>query len=345
MDLLILELGSDVKADLRMVETIVRKGKVANVFLTGGNLDANVLLQAMRIGVKEFFPQPLDEKEVMASLSRLVKDSHQKKSGAGAQKGKIVSLIGTKGGVGTTTLAVNMAACLAAKGKGFDTALVDMHVILGEIPLFFDIKPGFHWGEILKNIHRLDATLLDNVLTHHRSGVHILPSPASLDPGAHPITSDVIERLLETMRDTYNYIIIDTSFVMGASLAKILEMSDLYYVVAMLTLPSLANTAKVIKTIEALSPGAVDEKLRVVVNRYHRKATISLQDAEKGIDRKIFWRVPEDHKPAANAINQGKPLNQVAPRAALTRSMEGLAESVAVNPDKVSARHKKWKLF
>ena len=343
LDLLILELGNDPKKDLRTVDTIIRKGKVENVFLTGDKMDATVLLQAMRIGVKEFFPQPLDEEEIRAALTRLSQVVTKKDADTKSRKGKIVTLVGSKGGVGTTTLAVNMATSLAEKGKGFETALIDMNVIFGDIPLFFDIQPGYHWGEILKNIDRLDSTLLDTVLTHHVSGVHILPSPANLSNGLHSIHADVIERLLETMSSIYDYIIIDSGMSMDRNFAKILEMSDLCFLVAVLTLPCLANTSKVIKTIETLEPGAGEDKLRVVINRYLRKSTISMKDAAEGINNKIFWRIPNDYKMTMNAVNQGKSLKQISPRSLVTRSIEGLAETFSVkNP---TPSHKKWKLF
>jgi pilus assembly protein CpaE len=343
LDLLILELGNDIKKDLRTVDTIIRKGKVENVFLTGEKLDANVLLQAIRIGVKEFFPQPLDEEEIRAALARLSQAATKKDADDKPRKGKIITLVGSKGGVGTTTLAVNMATSLAEKGEGFETALVDMNVIFGDIPLFFDIQPGYHWGEILKNIDRLDATLLDSVLTHHVSGVHILPSPVNLNDGLHSIHADVIERLLETMSNVYDYIIIDNGLSMGRNFAKILEMSDLCFLVAVLTLPCLANTSKVIKTIEAIEPDAGEDKLRVVINRYLRKSTISLQDAAEGINNKIFWRIPNDYKLTMNAVNQGKTLKQIAPRALVTRSIEGLAETFSEKEPML--RTKRWKLF
>ena len=344
LDLLILELGSDIKEDLRMVETVMRKGKVGHVFLTGDNLDANVLLQAMRIGVKEFFPQPLDEEEVRAALGKLSLTVKPKAVEAKPRRGRIITFIGSKGGVGTTTLAVNMAANLAARGEGFKTALVDMHVILGDIPLFFDINPGFNWGEILKNIHRLDATLLDNVVTHHKeSGVHILPSPGSLREGLHTIQADVLERLLETMRDTYDYTILDCGFVMTTSLAKILEMADRFFVVAMLTLPCMTNTRKVIKAIETMEQEAVKTKLRVVVNRYKKRTSITLQEAENGIDHKIFWRVPDDYKRTMSAVDLGKTLRELAPRSPVARSIEGLAESETGQG--VMSGYKKWKLY
>ena len=344
LDLLILDLGDDIKQDLRTVETVMRKGKVGHVFLTGDNLDANVLLQAMRIGVKEFFPQPLDEEEVRAALGRLSLTVKPKAGGDRPRRGRIITFFGSKGGVGTTTLAVNMAASLAAKGKGYKTALVDMHVILGDIPLFFDIKPGFNWGEILKNIHRLDATLLDNVLTHHKaSGVHILPAPARLDEGLHTIQADVVDRLLETMRDAYDYTILDCGFVMGASLAKILEMADRFFVVTLLTLPCLTNTRKVIQAIETVEQGAVKTKLRIVVNRFAKKTSITLPEAEKGIGHKIFWRVPDDYKRTMGAINQGKTLKQVAPRSPIASSIEGLAESETEQG--MMSGYKKWKLY
>ncbi len=102
-------------------------------------------------------------------------------------------MLGSKGGVGTTTVSVNLAVALS-NSKRHSVALLDMNTVFGEIPLFLEIQPKFHWGEITKNIDRLDDTFLMNVLSKHSSGVHILPSPAYLNGHQSP-TPEIMERL------------------------------------------------------------------------------------------------------------------------------------------------------
>ncbi len=102
--------------------------------------------------------------------------------------------MGAKGGVGTTTLAVNLAMTLAGKKEAGSVALVDLNMVFGEIPLFLSLTPAYHWGQLVENINRLDNTFLLNVMTPHKSGVHILPSTSHLN-GHPPLTPQILDRI------------------------------------------------------------------------------------------------------------------------------------------------------
>jgi pilus assembly protein CpaE len=340
-DLLISQLGENAAEDLKQALGSLQEGVAEEIFLISASADPKILMQAMRGGVKEFFTQPLNPAEVKDALERF-KERQVQNVGRGALKsGNIISIFGSKGGVGTTTVAVNLAVSLAQGQTKSQVALLDMNTLFGEIPLFLEMAPKFHWGEITKNIERLDGQFLLNTLTAHKTGVQVLPSPAYLNGHVRP-TPETMSRLLALMKQMFDYIIIDAGQSTDDTSIKVLEVSDMLMMVTILSLPCLANTNKLLRSLTDLGYVPKD-KIKVVLNRYIKKGDISLGDAEAGIGKELFWVVPNDYDTSMAAINSGKPLLNIAPGAAITKSFIELAK--LLNDPEASQQKKKLALF
>jgi pilus assembly protein CpaE len=340
-DLLIFQLSENAPADLLRALAAVQNGEAHEVFLISDTADSKILMQAMRAGVKEFFMQPLNPVEIKEALERFKERQLQGKPLPEIKKGSVVSVFGSKGGVGTTTVSVNLAVSLSQGEPKKSVALLDMNTLFGEIPLFLEMAPKFHWGEITKNIDRLDNAFLKNVLTQHKSGVQVLPSPAYLNGHVRP-TPDIMKRLLGLMKQMFDYIIIDAGQSTDDTSIKVLEISDMLMLITILSLPCLANTNKLLRSLTDM--GYVPkEKINVVLNRYIKKGEISLNDAEAGIGKELFWVVPNDYDTSMSAINSGKPLLNVAPGAAITKSFIEMAKSL--NDPEAGASKKKRAFF
>jgi pilus assembly protein CpaE len=337
-DLLMILLGENASEDLQHALAAVQNGIAGEVFLISAAADPKILMQAMRAGVKEFLTQPIDAAELREALLRF-KERHILADARLAPKcGTIISVFGSKGGVGTTTVAVNLAVSLSQGQGQKQVALLDMNTLFGEIPLFLEMAPKFHWGEITKNIERLDGQFLLNTLTPHKTGVQVLPSPAYLNGHVRP-TPDTMSRLLGLMKEMFDYIIIDAGQSTDDTSIKVLEISDTLMLITVLSLPCLANTNKLLRSLTELGYVPKD-KIKVVLNRYIKRSEISLGDAEAGIGKELFWVVPNDYDTSMSAINSGKPLLNVAPGAAITKSFIEMAKSLN-NPE---ARKQKKKL-
>lgn len=327
VDLLIFELGTDLEKDFQLIQSLLSLGTVGEVFLTSGNSDPAVLVQSIRAGAKEFFVQPIDGEEVKQALLRL-KERRRRPSGQQVvRRGKIVDVVGAKGGVGTTTIAVNLAASLARTETSPSVALVDMNLLFGEVPLFLDIESTYHWGEISRNIDRLDATFLMSILSSHSSGVYVLPSPAQLNGSDAVATPETTQRLLGLMRSMFDFIVIDGGQHLNDACLRIFELSDTVLFLSVLSLPCLANLNRLLKSFYGL--GHSSEKAAVVVSRYLKNPDVPLKDAEESINRKICRIIPNDYRTTMSAINQGKTLWEVAPRTPITRSIQELACTLA----------------
>jgi len=340
-DLLIFELGKDAEKEMGLIGSLLDADEVGEVFLTSDVAEPAVLMQAIRVGAKEFFTQPIKAEEIRQALHKF-KERRKGSALKGECKiGEVISVFGSKGGVGTTTVAVNLAVSMLQVQSGRSVVLLDMNTLFGEIPLFLEMSPQFHWGEITKNIQRLDNTFLTKILSRHDTGVQVLASPSYLNGHVRP-TPKIMSHLLELMRGMFDYVIIDAGQSTDDTSLRVLELSDTLILITILSLPCLANTNKLIKSFLDLGYIAKD-RIKIVLNRYLKNSEISLKDAEAGISKELFWIIPNDFTTTMSAINKGKPLPQIASKAAITKNFAELANALTMPEAK--QEKKKWKMF
>lgn len=214
-------------------------------------------------------------------------------------------------------------------------------MLFGDIPIFLALKPNYHWGEITRDITRLDATFLMNILSKHPSGVHVLPSPSHLN-GDRAVTPETVEHLLSVMQGMFDFVVIDSGQSINKTSLRILEMSNEILLVSLLSLPYLANTNKLLTSF-AKFQHLQKEHIKIVINRYLKKSQVSLKDAEDAINREIFWTIPNDYKTTMSAINQGKALPQFAAKSAVTRNLKELANALASKEEK--GKKRRWRFL
>jgi pilus assembly protein CpaE len=325
-DLVIVELGRDMDRALLSVQAEIEQGASHELFLTCENIDRAVVSKAMRAGAKEYLAQPLDESEVKLALERCIKRRTDYRERLPAKFGQVVHVIGSKGGVGTTTIAVNLAVSLAEATDLVSVALVDMNTVFGEIPLFMDIKPEHHWGKVANNIHRLDSPFLMNILVKHASGVYVLPSPSHLD-SSKVATREVITQLLGFMTKVFDFVVIDGGNSLGDPSLSALQMADQVFLVCNQCLPGLANANKLMKSFQEI--GYPEKaRIKIILNSYMAGSCISVKNAEEGIGQPVFWTIPHDCESTMAAINEGKVLSEIARRSSVTKAVRALATTL-----------------
>jgi pilus assembly protein CpaE len=337
-DLMLYLLGENPDDDFARIRALLSSNAVGEVFVISENKESDLIIRAMRAGAKEFIYRPIDEGELKNALLGFKKRMKQKsvKDPGRESMGRIISVMGAKGGVGTTTLAVNLAMTLAGIKEAGSVALVDLNMVFGEIPLFLSVKPTYHWGQIAENINRLDNTFLLNVMTPHKSGVRILPSTSHLN-GHPPLTSQIMDRILATMKETFDFIIVDAGQSLGSPAQKTIEMAERIFLVTLLNLPCLHNTNNLLKSLS--NTGVVPiNRVKLVANRYLKKAEITLAEAEESVKSEIFWTIPNDYKTTMSAINRGKSLSEIAPKAKITKKIDGLVETILHGESEVEKR-------
>ncbi len=321
-DVVILEISGEGGDEFDFARGALRSGMVKNVFLTSPSVDLNIFNEALIIGAKGFFRQPIDKNEVKSALLKIREQRENIGQEKTIRKGKIIDVLGAKGGVGTTTVAVNLATGMRDLEGEESVALVDINQPFGDIPLFLNMGRAANWAEVSKNIARLDATFLMSMLFKHPTGVFVLPAPETIvEDNEMP---QVMETILGLMQTLFDYVVVDSGRSLNAASRSILRLSDEVVLVTVLALPSLVNVRRFREIFRRLGYPQ-EEKVHIVVNRLIKKSDIQLKEAEATLKKKISWSLPNDYRLTMSAINQGKPLSGVDRSAEATVKIKGLA--------------------
>lgn len=327
-DLLIRESdGDDPEEELESLRLVIEAKRDQEVFFTSESYDTDTLMRVMRVGIREFFPHPINPEDVRMSLWRFKERREKREIDLQVKRGKIINVFGSKGGVGTTTIAVNLAASFLSMKRGASVALMDMNLPFGEVQLFLDLAPKYHWGEVIGNISRLDSTYLMSIMSRHPSGLYLLPPPSRLDD-LQMATPENISKLLDMMRMMFDTVIIDLGMYLDEITLKVMDISDDILLICVQNLPCLANVRRFLENIRH-AEGSLDEKIKLVVNRHLAESDLVVDDMEKTLDMKSFWTIPNDYKTTLAAINQGKTLGEIGPKTAIVKNIADLAASLA----------------
>ena len=317
-------LDSNPDKALDLVASLAKSSPDCAILVTSSSTDGNLILRTMRSGAKEFLTQPLKPEDLAAALQRV---SRQRFGGTGASaRGcRTIAITGATGGVGTTSLAVNLGCGLAADPANA-VVLLDLDLCLGDADVFLDTIPEYTLSDVAQNIGRLDLTLLKRSLTKHDTGLYLLPRPVQLED-ARGITTDELTRVLGLLRASFTHVIIDTSKGFNELDMHVLGDADTVLLVTQLDLPCLRN---VVRLMASFKEGKFDDKVKIVVNRVgYETGQISLRKAQETIGREIFWQVPNDYRVMVEVRNNGVPLVQQAPKAAITQSINQLAHALS----------------
>ena len=339
-DLLIKEISDDPDHIFDLVQNSLYNDEVGEIFLTSESKDQNLVLKAMRSGAREFFGPYTVEDEISSALDRFMTRQAKLRAVAGktAKQSQVISFMGSKGGVGTTTLAVNLAVSLATNEPKQSVCLLDMN-LFGDLPLFLEIDPTYTWREITKNISRLDETFLKNILAVDPSGVYVLPSPGYLD-SQNMATPEVIERLFKVLTKMFDFVIIDTGQLLNDTALKVVELSDKVFLVSVQSLPCLAKTNKILRTFRDLR-FPESNSLHIIINRHLKNSSITTSDVENSLEKKVSWNIPNDYESTMTAINKGQPLYKTASKKEITQSIRDLAASLVEDPEEDKKKKKK----
>jgi pilus assembly protein CpaE len=278
----------------------------------------------MRAGVKEFLPQPLRIEDLVSAIER-ISDHRFGRGDRGGRTSTVISIAGATGGVGSTSVAVNLG-CALAVNEANSVALVDLDLCLGDADVFLDTIPDYTLLDVAQNVTRLDFTLLKRSLTKHASGLYLLPRPVRLED-VSLITPEDLRRVIGLLKATFTHVILDLSKSFSKLDMVAIEMSNHLLVVTQLDLPCLRNMVRLMMSFNQME--TVKDKVKVVVNRAGLDNQIGLKKAQETIGRGVFWQLPNDYRTMVEVRNNGVPLIEQAPKAALTQSVIGLANELS----------------
>jgi pilus assembly protein CpaE len=321
----VIGLDADPQKALQLMQTLRETSPECAILAVSSSTDGQLILKAMRAGAKEFLTQPVGIEELLLALERIA----AQRSGGSQGRGrgcKILAIAGATGGVGATSLAVNLG-CVLAMREPNSVALIDLDLSLGDADVFLDTIPDYTIVDVVQNISRLDFQLLKRSMTKHSSGLYLLPRPVQLQDIAL-ITPDDLQRVFGLLKATFSHVIIDVSKAYNRVDMSALQVAHEVLLVTQLDLPCLRNVVRLMASFEAVE--GLKEKVQIVVNRIGLdNGHISLKKAKDTIGRDIYWRLPNDYRVMVEMRNNGVPLVEQAPRAAITQAIVALAEHLS----------------
>jgi len=318
----VIDLNQDPQRAFGIAEEIKFKLPSIRLIMTSNNGAPDTILRAMRSGAEEFLPQPFNWPEVFNSFEAIRRkiDNHAPRT---AERGHIVAVSSNKGGVGSTTIATNLASSLVGQRKS--VCLVDLVLQFGSVTSFLNIEASYTILDLAKNLKRIDPLLLDGSLVKHASGVRVLAEPFYAED-ARRITPADIDETLDLLAQSFDFVVVDTPKEFDDMLTVVLDKANLILFVTEMDVPSLKSAHRAFEMFERM--GIYEKKIRLILNRHVKSKLMTLESVEKALGARVFWTLPNNYPVAIAAVNQGLSIQECDPRSDIAKSYSGLCAAV-----------------
>lgn len=290
-------------------EKISEECRNTSVIIMAREIGAEQVRKAMVSGAKDYITLPLDinrlistirltyKKSVKFEIPKPIDERKDKKDG------RIIGIFSTKGGVGKTTIALNLAVDMAKKTKG-RIALVDLDLQFGDVALMANLEPEMTISDIMEETASIDTSTINGLMTEYMSNLLVLASPPSPEYAEY-IGGETIREILSFLRQTYDYVVIDMASSFSDATLAALDLADEIFMVSAMDIVSVKNVKIGIEIMKSLE--YPDEKIKILVNMANPNLGIGYADLERIFVRKIDYKIPEAKKSLIKAVNKGIP--------------------------------------
>ncbi|HEX2947180.1 MAG TPA: response regulator [Clostridia bacterium] len=308
-DIILMDINMPVIDGIRATEEISLSVPEATVIIMSVQGETEYVRKAMNAGARDFLCKPFNSDELSGTIINTYEMESKRREKAPVPKyqevlrSRVITVFSTKGGVGKTTIASNLAVSIARSTKK-KVALVDLDLQFGDVAIMLNVSVKNTISDLVKEFAQLDKNLMEEYLVTHFSGVKVLPAPLKPEYAEY-ITANHVEKIINTLRESYNYIIIDTSASFHESVLTSLDMSDRILLISTLDLPTIKNIKAGIDVMETLHYPA--DKISIVLNKASEQYGIKYKDFENTLRRQIWSYVPEDSQTVVTSANKGFP--------------------------------------
>ncbi len=299
------------------------------VFVLSGSADAQLILAALRGGVREFLTRPLDRAQLSAAIDKIAAVSTSSQ-----EVGRLISVFGTIGGAGASTIATNLAMELHSFNVRKGVAVVDLDFRYGQLATMLDLHADYTIADLCDTPEQLDPAMIDRAMVKHSSGLHLLARPNHFSQ-ADQFTAAHCASVLSSLQQVYDYVIVDGPLRFDPGGVAVLDLADVGLFVIQLLVTSVRNMHRI---FTALREGGYNlDRFKLVCNRVGQESGhLGIEHVEKTLGKKIAFQIPDDWKTVSSAINVGTPLIEMAPKARVRLAIREIAESIA-NPQSGTA--------
>lgn len=302
-DVVFLDLGRDSEPYFSFASLLRRAHPATKLIACSANTPQShqILLEAMRSGVQDFIPKPVNADLLKTMLARFVEELEIKGPSTAS---KLIVVMGSKGGVGATTVTVNLGVQLATFARK-RVAVLDFARPLGNVHLLLDLHPRFGIRDAVENLDRLDSHFFSGLLTHHKTNLEVLGGATQPEEWQR-IPVPVLERVVNVAQNNFDLVLLDMGSQFSSEWSPILGAARMVLVVAEANVPALWTLDR---RLAAMSGFGLDpERARIVINRWHKGDEEVLKSIQKNINRPLFACIPNDFRKASEAVNLGTPI-------------------------------------
>jgi pilus assembly protein CpaE len=288
------------------------------IFAVGIMSDPAAIVSAMRAGAREYLEKNLTAESLVEAFSRFASSRSKTRSSAG--RARVFTVTNAKGGAGATTVAVNTAVALQELQGG--VLLVDF-APLGHTALHLNARPTFGVSDALQNLHRMDTSLLQGLMTSCKSGLQLLAGPQ--DPHLAMPTAAELAKLFDLLVSQFRYVVVDCSNRLDPAARMICDLSNAVLLVAQTDVVSLWSAGRIRNFLEE---GAGRDRVRLILNRYKKIPGFGEEDVEAATNCKLLWKIPNNYQSISPAIDKGIPV-ALHDNLDVSRSYRSLAAALA----------------
>jgi Flp pilus assembly CpaE family ATPase len=303
---------------IRAIELVQANTLQLAIFANGTMQQPTTIVASMRAGAGEYLDDSTGSEALLEALTRF--SSNRTRTRGGVGKARIFTFLSAKGGAGATTAAVNTAVALQ-QSHG-NVVLVDFAPV-GHAQLHLNLRPSFGVPDALENLHRLDASLLDGLMTTCKDGLHLLAGPQQPYPSLP--TPAELARLFDLLANHYRYVVVDASSRLDSTTRLLSDLSNAVLMVAQTDVVSLWSAGRIHAFLEE---GAGRNRLRMVLNRYKKIPGFTDEDVEHSTRCKVLWKIPNAFQAVSPAIDHGIPV-VLQDGQEISRSFRALAAALA----------------
>lgn len=292
----------------------------AAILAMGSGVSAETVIKVIRAGAFEFLPRPVERADLAEALEKVIR-VRRGPAPSSRKTGRVLSVFSTKGGLGVTTVAINLAVCLAERAPE-NTLLIELDTRQSDMATFLDLRPTYSVVDAFENIERLDESFLRGLLTRHASGLWVLPGPLRME--RTQLNGEQVRAGLEIIRSHFDNVVLDLRHDTSPGTFAGLEASDTIVFLTSLEVSALRSGAAGLAGFRLL--GLDSHKVKVVVMREDTGEDVTLKHAREALGVPVYWRTPSDYQAVVSAINSGKPVVTAAPRSKFARNVRQLAD-------------------